>query len=209
RRARTEVRGGDDTRLPGARDPPAATLWRPCYDEGVRAAPFTACREPLHKSSDHEQERRNKTDRSIGRQNANHHGAGSHHENRKHQGHLTAACIAEATNEDSTERSRHETEPVGKKGRKQGRHIVAWREKILRDHAGDKRVNCEIVPLEHVADDGGGHRLATIGFIGLLHTCAPLMIASPLCRCCDGTRLSGPLCEKSCRTARRRECESG
>src|SRR5215831_4142088 len=77
-----------------------------------------------------------------------------------------------------TEWPRHETEPVGRKGRQQGRHIVARREKVLRDHAGDKGIHCEVVPLEHVADDSSRHRLATIGFIGSLHICAPSVIAS-------------------------------
>jgi hypothetical protein len=72
------------------------------------------------------------------------------------------AAIAEATDHDPTERPCNETETVGKKAREQRRHIIGLWEKVLGDNAGNKGIDCEVVPLEHITDDRGGHRLPGI-----------------------------------------------
>jgi hypothetical protein len=124
---------------------------------------------PHSQPGDDQQQRRQVADRLERRQHADQHRADRHQQNRDEQGGLAAAHVADAADDDAAERARQEAEPVGEEGRQQGRDLVARGKEFAREVDGDEGKDGEIVPFEHVADDGGGDGLAGLCRRGFVH----------------------------------------
>jgi hypothetical protein len=81
--------------------------------------------------------------------------------------------VADAADDDAAERARQEPQPVGEEGREQRRDFVARGEKLARDVGRHEGIDREVVPFEHVADDGGGDGSARLGRRYLVHGFLP------------------------------------
>src|SRR5439155_21266908 len=82
--------------------------------------------------------------------------------------------IADPSDHDAAERPNHETDAEHREGREQLRDLVAGWKEVLADDAGQIGVDREIVPFEHVADDGRPDRLADLDFLWFVHGFPPL-----------------------------------
>jgi hypothetical protein len=74
------------------------------------------------------------------------------------EGVFAADQIADASEDQRAERAHQEASCVSGKGREQRRGVVAGRKEQLGEERRERRIEIKIVPLEHRAEGGGGHR---------------------------------------------------
>ena len=160
-----------DRRLLEAGVPAAVTVWRPFRHEGRRTAPLAAGGKPLDQPRHHQQCGRRHANAGIARQHADQHGAERHRHDGERQCGLPPARVAEATNDDAAQRAHQESDAEHGEGSQQGGGAIAAGKEDPANRRCEEHVDAEVVPLQHVANRGGEHRLA--GFVQCGSHCAP------------------------------------
>src|SRR4051794_14559711 len=88
--------------------------------------------------------------------------------------------VADTAENDAAERPGQEPEAIGEERREQRRDLIAGRKEFPCEDHRDVAVDRKVVPLEHVADDGGGYRLPRLCLIAHCRTPTPQSKESPL-----------------------------
>ncbi|EMP74704.1 ribonuclease E [Burkholderia pseudomallei MSHR1043] len=128
-----------------------------------RAAPLAAHRDALHDAQQHEQHGREQADAFVGRQQTDADRRRAHQRERRHQRLLAADPVAEMAEEEPAERAREEADRERRERRHRARErIVRREEQLAEDERGRVRVDVEVVPLDHRADERGAGRAARL-----------------------------------------------
>jgi hypothetical protein len=121
-------------------------------DVGRGAAVLAAQRQALRQPQDHQQDRRQEADLGVGRQDPDRRGRQTHDHDRDQEGVLAADQIADAPEHQRAERAHQEAGRVADEAAQQRRRRVGLREEQPREERRQRRVQVEVVPLEHGAE---------------------------------------------------------
>jgi hypothetical protein len=123
------------------------------------AAVLAAEREPLEDPDHQQRRRREHADRGVGRQHPDQRGRGAHDDQRHQERIFAADEVADAAEEQRTERPHDEADRERRQVGNQRERLVAARIEKRGDHARQAAEDVEVVPLDHRPDRRRGDDL--------------------------------------------------